>query len=103
MMSALENTCRGLIFSIDRDLATFRGKHPGNGQEWVQNGVWWVRHKGNIVLHLVSKNCIILMKIATSAGKNGTSIWGKQGGNRGKQGKQRPKRGQTVIKAYYHI
>ena len=103
MMSALENTCRGLIFSSERDCATFRGKHPGKGQEWVQNGVWWVRHKGNIVLHLVSKNCIILMKIATSGGKNGTSIWGKQGGNRGKQGKQRPKRGQTAFKAYYHI
>ena len=43
------------------------------------------------------------MKIATSGGKNGTSIWGKRGGNMGKQGEQRLERGQAVFKAYYHI
>ena len=82
-MSALENTCRGLIFSSERDCATFRGKQPGKGQEWVQNGVWWVRHKGNIVLHLVSKelhhfdeNCDFRwQKKALPYGGNKWEIW----------------------------
>ena len=53
--SALWNTCRGLIFSRERECEPFRGKQPGKGVNWIQNGVWLVRHKQNINLHHLTK------------------------------------------------
>ena len=53
--SAIGNTCRGLIFSRKRECVPLRGKQPGKGVNWIQYGVWLVRHKQNINLHHLTK------------------------------------------------